>query len=83
LNVVLSPAVLGRCGAVLHHPLIADCAEAVCRFPTHQQHAAEYQNRGTETDPNSRANMHPLIIGNVDDDCKHSRINKGETMKGR
>jgi len=68
---------------MLHHPLIADCAEAVRRFPAHQQHAAEYQNRGAETDPNSRANMHALIIGNVDDDCKHSRIDKGETVNGR
>jgi len=59
---------------MLHHPLIADCAEAVRRFPAHQQHAAEYQNRGAETDPNSRANMHALIIGNDADDCKHNRI---------
>jgi hypothetical protein len=59
---------------MLHHPLIANRAEAIRRFPAHHQHAADYENRGTETYPNSRANMHALIIGNDAGDCKHNRI---------
>lgn len=58
---------------MLHDPLIAHCAEAVHWFPAEQQHAADDERRGTETDPDYRAYMHALIIGNVAHNCKHSR----------
>ena len=59
---------------MLHHPLIADRAETVRRFPAEQQHAADQESGGTEPDPDCRADMHVLIIGNDGGDCKHSRI---------
>src|SRR5215831_3565231 len=59
---------------MLHDPLIADCAKSVRRFLAEQQHAADHKSRGTESDPDCRAYMHAMIIGNVADDCKHSRI---------
>jgi len=58
---------------MLHHPLIAHRAEAVRRFPAKQQRAADDEGRGTESDPDCRAYMHALIIGNGGHDFKHSR----------
>jgi len=64
---------------MLHDPLIADRAKSVRRFFAEQQHAADHKSRGTESDPDRRAYMHSMIIGNVADECKHSRIGNRET----
>ena len=69
---------------MLHHPLIAHRAEAVRGFPAEQQHAGDDERRGTETDPDRRAYMHALIIGNVANNCKHSCIGEqGEQREQR
>lgn len=69
-----STSLVGRSRAVLHHPLFADGAEPVGRLSPEQHDAADDESRGTEADPDRRAEMHALIIKNPAVDCKHSRM---------